>query len=259
MSNVQRDGALARRLEAEALFHDHKYETGSTFPRHYAVQPTLPVFHRLFDMLGSDLSHARVLEYGCGTGWITTQLARRGAAVSVFDISPTAMAQTSAALDAAGVRERCDLAVMPGEHLSYPDNTFDVAVGFAILHHLDMDLALRELHRVLKPGGRAFFAEPIASNPLIRLYRRLTPKFRTADEVPIDLAPFAGRLGRFSRFEHHEQLLLATAALVCCYIPGLTRLAAPLQRALMRVDDAILRVVPSAGRWAWYSILVIEK
>jgi hypothetical protein len=36
-------------------------------------------------------------------------------------------------------------------------------------------------------------------------------------------------------------------------------MAAPLQRALMRVDDAILRVMPSAGRWAWYSILVIEK
>src|SRR5213595_2702340 len=134
--------ALAERHRAEAIFHDHKYETGATFPRHYAVNPTLPVFHRMFSMLGDDLSTTRVLEYGCGEGWITTQLAGRGASVSAFDISPTAVAQTARALEAEGVQDRCTLAVMPGERLTYPDAYFDVAIGFAILHHLDLDLAL---------------------------------------------------------------------------------------------------------------------
>ena len=210
-------------------------------------------------MLGDDLSSTRVLEYGCGEGWITTQLAGRGASVSAFDISPTAVAQTARALEAEGVQDRCTLAVMPGERLTYPDAYFDVAIGFAILHHLDLDLALGELHRVLKPGGRALFAEPLASNPLIRLYRRLTPNYRTPDEIPIDLAHFATRARRFSRVEHHDQLLLASAALACCYIPGMASVAAPLQRWLMRIDDIILKAMPWAGRWAWYSILILEK
>ena len=254
-----RTDTLAGRHQAETLFHDHKYETGTTYPAHYTANPTLPVFERMLAMVEPTLPHARVLEYGCGEGWITTQLASRGAAVSAFDISPEAVARTSRALSTMGALDRCDVAVMPGEQLTYADDTFDLAVGFAILHHLDMDLALRELWRVLKPGGRAVFAEPLASNPLIQLYRRLTPQYRTADETPIDLADFARRAGRFSRFEHHEQLLISVGALGFCYVPGLSRLASRAQRLLIRIDDAVLRAAPYIGRWAWYSILILEK
>lgn len=250
---------LADRHRSEAVFHDHKYATGDSMPRHYRVDPTYPVFQRMMAMLGDDLSGQRVLEYGCGTGWITTQLAERGAEVAAFDISPEAVAQTRAALAARNLHSRCEAAVMPGERLAYGDNSFDVAVGFAILHHLDLPLALSQLRRVLKPGGRAFFAEPLASNPLIRAYRHFTPQYRTPDETPLDLMALRAQLRSFSRFQHHDQLLLASAALACCYVPGLTGLTPSLQRLLMRVDDSILKVMPWAGQWAWYSILVIEK
>ncbi len=250
---------LAERHRSEALFHDQKYETGSSTPRHYRSHPTAPVFERLFSLVADNLSRARVLEYGCGTGWITSLLARRGASVLAFDISPEAVAQTQQVLASQGLLQQCDVEVMPGEHLRCDDNSVDTAIGFAILHHLQLDLALRELHRVLKPGGRAVFAEPLDSNPLIRMYRRLTPRYRTPDERPLDLDTFAAHVRRFSGYSHQEQLLLASAALVCCYIPGLSSLAAPLQRLLMKADDAILRAWPSAGRWAWYTIIVLEK
>jgi SAM-dependent methyltransferase len=250
---------LTARHDREAVFHDHKYATGDAFPRHYRVDPTYPVFQRMMALLGADLSGQRVLEYGCGTGWITTQLAERGASVAAFDISPEAVAQTRAALAARNLLHRCEADVMPGERLAYEDNSFDVAIGFAILHHLDIPLALSQLRRVLKPGGRAYFAEPLASNPLIRAYRRLTPQYRTPDETPIDLLSLRGQLRSFSRFEHHDQLLLATAALGCCYVPGLTDWAPSMQRFLMRVDDNLLKMMPWVGQWAWYSILVIEK
>jgi SAM-dependent methyltransferase len=259
MIEPQMTADLSERHRTEALFHDQKYETGDSFPRHYRVNPTLPVFDRLLARLGEDLSHARILEYGCGTGWITTQLAERGAAVSAFDISAEAVAQTRAALASRNLLHRCEVQVMPGERLAYADNSFDVAVGFAILHHLDIPLALSQLRRVLKPGGRAFFAEPLASNPLIRAYRYLTPQYRTPDETPIDLTALRGQLRSFSRFEHHDQLLLGAAALGCCYVPGLAGWAPSVQQLLMRVDDKLLRMMPWAGRWAWYSILVIEK
>jgi SAM-dependent methyltransferase len=259
MIEPQTTAGLSDRHRAEALFHDHKYETGSSFPRHYRMNPTLPVFERLLARLGDDLSQARVLEYGCGTGWVTTQLAERGATVSAFDISPEAVAQTRAALAERNLLHHCRVEVMPGERLAYPDNSFDLAVGFAILHHLDIPLALSELRRVLKPGGRGLFAEPLASNPLIRAYRRLTPQYRTPDETPIDLAMLRAQLRSFTRFEHHDQLLLGAAAVGCCYVPGLAGWASSVQQLLMRVDDRILEMMPWAGQWAWYSILVVEK
>ena len=119
--------------------------------------------------------------------------------------------------------------------------------------------ALSELHRVLKPRARALFAEPLGSNPLINLYRRLTPQYRTADESPIVLKDLARQASAFARFEHQDQLVLAAAALGLCYVPGMTGLASVLQRSLMRVDDVLLRIAPSAGKWAWYSILTLEK
>jgi ubiquinone/menaquinone biosynthesis C-methylase UbiE len=50
-------------------------------------------------------------------------------------------------------------------HLPYDDATFDYVVGDGILHHLD-DVALGEVHRVRKPGGRALFREPLLDSDL---------------------------------------------------------------------------------------------
>lgn len=258
MGNPEHDVDLDARQRAEAAFHDHKYATGDSFPRHYKINPTYPVFERMLGMLG-DVSDKHVLEYGCGSGWITLTLARRGARVSAFDISPEAVAQTREALRAENLLDRCDVRVMGGERLEFEDGRFDMSIGFAILHHLSLTPALRELHRVLRPGGVALFGEPLGSNPIINMYRRATPQFRTADEVPIDLDALSTELSTFRRFEHHPQLLLATGASAMCYIPGLARLAPHAQRWLVRLDDLVLNLVPGSGRWAWYSILRLEK
>jgi len=255
--NSTKGQSLTDRHRAEAAFHDHKYATHESFPAHYTINPTYPVFVRMLELSG-DLSGKRVIEYGCGDGWTTLELARRGAAVSAFDISAEAVAQTKQALARDGLLNNCRVEVMGGEELRYSNASFDLAFGFAILHHLDLSSALRELRRVLAPGGRAIFGEPLDSNPLIRMYRRMTPQYRTVDEAPINLAALGSRLGAFSRWEHHEQLLLSTAAAALCYVPGGTRVAGRAQRWLGRVDDSVLRIAPWAGRWAWYSVLVLH-
>lgn len=259
MTDIDAAGQLEARHQREALFHDHLYAEHSAVPRHYRVNPTYPVFQRMLALLGDDLTGKRVLEYGCGNGWVTLELARRGALVSAFDISQEGVAQTRHALRDAGLAHRCEVDVMAGERLTYADESFDIAIGFAILHHLDLDAGLPELRRVLKPGGQAVFGEPLASNPLIRLYRRLTPQFRTPDEAPLDLEEVRRRAAAFHGYRHQDQLLLATAALTLCYIPGGDALARPLQRALMRADDVLFRMVPGLGKWAWYSILVFQR
>jgi SAM-dependent methyltransferase len=259
MTDINAAAQLQARHQREAVFHDHLYAEHSAVPRHYRVNPTYPVFKRMLALLGDDLSGKRVLEYGCGNGWVTLELARRGAHVSAFDISKEGVVQTRHALRDAGLEHRCDVDVMAGERLTYADRSFDIAIGFAILHHLDLDAALPELHRVLKPGGQAVFGEPLASNPLVRLYRRLTPQFRTPDEAPLDLEEVRRRAAGFTRYRHDDQLLLAMAALTLCYVPGGDALARPLQRALMRADDVLIRMLPRLGTWAWYSILVFQR
>jgi ubiquinone/menaquinone biosynthesis C-methylase UbiE len=249
---------LVRRHSAESDFHDKKYGKGEGYPRHYAVNPTYPIYQRMLRMVG-DLRGKSVLEYGCGEGWISKDLALAGAQLSAFDISAEAVSRTRKLLENIGVPERSSVEQMEAEKLRYPDNSFDTAIGFAILHHLDVGLAIPELHRVLKPGGMAFFAEPLGTNPFINVYRRFTPQYRTADERPLDLGAMRPMLSRFRSVNHTEYYVTALAAVALAYLPFGDRVFPKTNRVLMGLDDGLLRAFPSLGRLAWYTILVLRK
>jgi ubiquinone/menaquinone biosynthesis C-methylase UbiE len=74
-----------------------------------------------------------------------------------------------------GVEDRADVSVMSAEDLAFEDGTFDAAFGFVGLHHLQGELAARETARVLRPGGRAVFIEPVSNSAFLRFLRALAP------------------------------------------------------------------------------------
>lgn len=92
-----------------------------------------------------------ILDLGCGDGQLTLRLAQTGAQVCGIDASPEM---------AAAARGRgADAEVGNAEALPYRDHTFDAVFSNAALHWVrNQDAMLREVHRVLKPGGR-FVAE----------------------------------------------------------------------------------------------------
>lgn len=249
---------LAKRLESEKAFHDAKYGTNTGYPAHYKANPTAQIYERMRDQLG-DLRDKTLLEYGCGEGWITRDLAMRGARVHAFDISDEGVKNTTAVLQKANLADRCVIEQMAAEKLTYPSESFDMSVGFAILHHLDMPRALAELHRVLKPGGIAVFAEPLGTNPLINLYRNMTPQYRTVDETPLVLKDFRKMVTNFSHFSHQEYYFTALAALAMLYVPILNKAYKPMNRLLTRFDDWCLPKVGPLRNLAWYSIIVLKK
>jgi SAM-dependent methyltransferase len=104
------------------------------------------------------------LELGCGTGVFLEKVARSGATLHGLDLSEDLLAQARTRLrDATNVRfDRGNAEALP-----YPEGHFDAVYGSSVLHHLDLEAALRELFRVLKPGGRLVFAEPNLLNPQV--------------------------------------------------------------------------------------------
>ncbi|MGH8866934.1 MAG: class I SAM-dependent methyltransferase [Actinomycetes bacterium] len=106
--------------------------------------------------------YARVLEVGAGTGFFLLNLKQAGVVGEghVTDIS-AGMVETAKA-NAAQLGYEIEGRVADAESLPYDDDTFDLVVGHAMLHHIpDVEQALREVVRVLRPGGRfAFAGEP---------------------------------------------------------------------------------------------------
>lgn len=103
--------------------------------------------------------YERALELGCGTGFFLLNLMQAGLARtgSVTDLSP-GMVQV-ALRNAERLGLDVDGRVADAERIPFDDDTFDVVVGHAVLHHIpDVEQALREVLRVLKPGGRFVFA-----------------------------------------------------------------------------------------------------
>ncbi len=209
--------------------------------------------HELYDPAGKD-----VLIYGCGEGNEAETLLNRGSvSLRGFDISDAEISRARATAVERGYADRVEFETADAHHTPYADGSFDLIVGFAILHHLDVDVALREIRRILRPGGKAVFREPLAHNPLLRLGRAITPAARTPDEHPFTVADWRLCGNHFPSFTHREVELLSIP-----FMPINLLLPRRWQRALARqvsaLDDRILARWPALGRYARTTLIVLQ-
>ncbi len=247
---------MGGRQEAEKAFHDRKF--GEQRKKdYYYLGFTKPVFDGFLNQIGS-VEDRHVLEFGCGAGWFTQMLAERGAKVWAFDVSGEAVEMARERTRRGSWKHAVHIEQMPAEQLRYDAGMFDLVVGMAILHHVDLDACLPEMRRVLKENGRAVFMEPLGHNVFLNLYRFVTPNKRSRDEAPMTMEQFRKIEGAFPRFLHREYFLLAIFGLFWHFL-GFHGLMLRTRDFLSAVDEAILRAFPWAWRYCWYSILEMRR
>lgn len=193
-----------------------------------------------------------VLDYGCYEGDAAAKyIALKAKRVVGIDISPGAIER------AKSLYGDHEFLVMDAHRMDFPDNSFDVVIGGAILHHLVFDDAIREVHRVLKPGGYAIFFEPLGDNPAAKLFRVLNPKSRTKDERPLSRKQImmADRL-----FRSHEHRFFGLISSVLGVITSLIVRDRPDNIALVAADkiDVWLEGTP-LRYWMRLGIFVWRK
>jgi SAM-dependent methyltransferase len=188
------------------------------------------------------------LDYACGNGRYAIEAARHGASLSIgLDISDVSVRNARLTAQQKGV-DRCVFVQGDCEATELPDASVDVILCSGMLHHLDLNRAYAELRRILRPGGRVLAAEALGHNPLIRLYRELTPHLRTDWErshilrrADIQLARCWFQLGEI-RYWHLGTLMAVP-------LRG-TALLGPVRRTLDALDRLVLSI-PGVRLLAW--------
>ena len=136
-------------------------------------------------------SHS-VLELGCGTGWLTFQLARAGAAaVTGVDSSPSQIARARAAAEDLGLGDRVRLEIGDAGDLTRATRRFDLVVMHAFLHHLttaEIREALTTAADLLRPDGRLVVLEPMCFPDGRTDEPRSLRMIRRLQELPMALA-----------------------------------------------------------------------
>ena len=201
----------ADRVSREASYHESVYAESARlqgrFAHVFACPNALHAEQVHWEAIRTAVAGKVVLDYGCAEGQFTEELlACSPQAVYGIDLGEKAIERAQAKnLPSA------TFVVGDAHRLPWPDQHFDVIVGRAILHHLDLSLATTELLRVLRPGGKMFFVEPLYHNPLTMVFRWLTPNARTRDEKPLERHEVRRIDARFRSQRHGFSLLVSMA------------------------------------------------
>jgi SAM-dependent methyltransferase len=197
-------------------------------------------------MLGG-ITGKMLLELGAGYGGELVEFTLSGARAVGVDFALTRLLQIPRKAEEAAT----SVAVVAGDchRLPFPDHSFDIVYGSAILAHLDRERAFAEAQRVLRPGGRLILVEPLDRHPLLRLYRRW---LKTREDVVsyLDYAELdADRLGggyelRPAGLTSASLLPLAAAGVDGAFWRGAARL-------LNRLDALLFTKSLWARRHAW--------
>jgi len=245
-SRVEAGQASAARLATdEAGIQRYARPPADTpFPLEYA-----------YHLLG-DVTRLTVLDYGCGDGENTVLLARRNARIVALDVSEALLdlARSRLARDA---KIRLPLFLAGSAHeIPLPASSVDVVFGIAILHHLDLDRSAAEIRRVLKPGGRAIFQEPVRDSRTLKIIRGLIP-YRAADVSDFERQLTSIDIDRFSRgFRRGRDRAFSLPFINLAQVMPWSR--RHLDR-LYKLDGAILARAPILRRYAGIRVFELIK
>lgn len=126
----------------------------------YVEDEPMPLSHQYFYSLLENIKNKKILDVCCGHGFTSVKCAKRGALVTGIDISPGMIELSRRNAEFNKVTKNTKFEIMSAQKMNFNDAEFDFVVGLGALHHLNLELAGKEISRVLKPGGKAVFIEP---------------------------------------------------------------------------------------------------
>ncbi len=243
-------------IKREREFHDDYFADHSPRKRENQFYDQLSkdlILNEIFSGL-SDLKNKKVLYYGCGENLsVLERFYLSGTDVVLFDLSEVALVKIHSK------HSKAKLVVADAHRLPFLDSQFDLIFGRGILHHLEVKTALTEIKRILSGSGEVIFIEPLGINPLISLYRALTPQSRTTDEQPFRLKEIRTIRNSFPSFSCQYYFF---TTLVPILLGPLLRRANIFEKTFLKfhqLDKRLFQIFPFLKYLAWITVLKLSK
>lgn len=248
---IERSASEASRVDAAYLVNDESEVARYRDPPADTCFPLEYSYHLLGDVRGKS-----VLDFGCGSGENTISLAQRGATVYAVDISELLMKVAKQRLAINGVGSDVRFLCSSAYNLALADESVDIVFGIAILHHLDLSLAAREVWRVLRKGGRAIFQEPVRNSKFIHRVRAMIP-YQAPDISRLERPLTDQELKDFA----HGYTTYNSRAFMLPYVnlAQLLPVTRSFVRPLSRLDGVILRRLPALRYYATVRVIEMVK
>ncbi|MFH1656255.1 MAG: class I SAM-dependent methyltransferase [Candidatus Nealsonbacteria bacterium] len=159
------------RKQKEIEYYDNQHDKGDG--DFEGFDPIILKSHRfLRDFLKDKCQNKRILDYGCGNGIHSVWLAMYGGEVIGIDLSKKSLDVAKQRIKKYGLENIIELILMDCEKMNFPDNYFDIIFDGGTFSSIDLNKALPELQRVLKPDGFLIGIETFGHNPITNLKRR---------------------------------------------------------------------------------------
>ena len=253
VSNAEWMASLNGRKMKELEFHNRHRDKQSkealdqdTFDKLYSNKKFYSTIRKsteyVEDWIAENTKGKVFLDYCCGNGVLAIKVARAGALLAIgLDISDISVKNAQKDAKAQGL-DNTFFFQADAENTRIPDACIDTIICSGMLHHLDLSYAFPELERILAPQGKILAIEASDYNPIIKLYRKMTPNMRTEWEkshiLSLKDVIFAKRFFNIGKIKYWNIISYAGA-----YKPSLLPF-------LEAIDDILIKI-PVVKLMAW--------
>jgi ubiquinone/menaquinone biosynthesis C-methylase UbiE len=257
-------------------FYETRYDSYGTLPlvevetrRRERLQPCYSTgrdhksdnkmaFHDLIVRTGG-WQQKSVLDYGCGDGTWSVYFALTGARqVTGFDIATSGIHRGDDRVRRQGLSDKVALMVMDAKDLAFPAESFDMVFGDGVLCHLvGHPHVFAELHRVMKPGAKAYFKEGLADFPPFRLYWKLK-KDNREQAGPVRSEWIRRSTEMFSDVQVIGDTFIYSVKTLL-WKPSLSPFRRLILKSAKKADDVLFAMCPPLRRWGSFAYIVLTK
>ena len=237
---------LETTIQSNSMWRNMKY---------YAIEQRSRDFTK--DYWKKNCPGADVLDYACGNGEDSLDMAKLGAKkVTGIDISDVSVKNSQDLADKENLSHVTNFLVADCEKTGFEDNSFDLMNEYGCFHHLDLEIALPELARIMRPSGSMITAETLGHNPIISWYRKSTLELRTPWEAEHIL-----------KKEHYNLMKQYFNKVEIRHYHLFTLLAVPIRNTflfkpamfILNFIDSIVLKIPGIRWQAWHAICILSE